>query len=305
MEKKTIGAFIAVLRKAAGMTQRELAERLNVSDKSVSRWERDECAPDLTLIPVMAEMFGVTSDELLRGERRAADAPEEASKFIREKGSREYRNLLRTRLRRMQNLCLIPICLMLVGFFGALLIASFPISGDIAFWAAMIFYAVAAVLFFAFLRSARIDRGDAPDDSAWCAHQNEITRKGTWYFIWLWILFVMTPWALTGLGQTETWQTLAVCGAFAALSAFLIIRLILRPILLRRELFIVPEEEKPIEKKKHRLLLVISVPVISVMWFVTWIAEQFFNTLIHPFLLLAMAAGLVVGLYHLLARRYR
>lgn len=47
MEKKTIGGFIAALRKANGMTQRELAEKLNVSDKSISRWERDETAPDL------------------------------------------------------------------------------------------------------------------------------------------------------------------------------------------------------------------------------------------------------------------
>lgn len=69
MEKKTIGSFIAVLRKANGMTQKELAEKLNVSDKTVSRWERDESAPDLTLIPVIAEIFNVTSDELLRGEK--------------------------------------------------------------------------------------------------------------------------------------------------------------------------------------------------------------------------------------------
>ena len=72
MEKKTIGKFIAVLRKANGMTQKDLADRLFVSDKTVSRWERDEGAPDLSLIPVIAELFGVTCDELLRGERRPA-----------------------------------------------------------------------------------------------------------------------------------------------------------------------------------------------------------------------------------------
>ena len=71
MEKKTMGSFLAALRRANGMTQKELAERLNVSDKSVSRWERDDGAPDLALIPVIAEVFGVTCDELLRGERRA------------------------------------------------------------------------------------------------------------------------------------------------------------------------------------------------------------------------------------------
>lgn len=70
MERKTIGGFIAALRKANGMTQKELAEKLNVSDKTVSRWERDDGAPDLSVIPAIAEIFGVTCDELLRGERK-------------------------------------------------------------------------------------------------------------------------------------------------------------------------------------------------------------------------------------------
>ena len=72
MEEKTIGKFITALRRANGMTQKELAEKLYVSDKTVSRWERDESAPDLALIPAIAEIFGITCDELLRGERRSA-----------------------------------------------------------------------------------------------------------------------------------------------------------------------------------------------------------------------------------------
>ena len=62
---------------------------LNVSDKAISRWERDETAPDLSLIPVLADIFDVTSDELLRGQRgnyKAIDSKYEAkqtkSKFI-------------------------------------------------------------------------------------------------------------------------------------------------------------------------------------------------------------------------------
>ena len=69
MEKKTIGAFLAVLRKANGMTQQQVADRLNVSNKTISKWERDETLPDITLIPALAEMFHVTSDEILRGQR--------------------------------------------------------------------------------------------------------------------------------------------------------------------------------------------------------------------------------------------
>ena len=76
MEKKTLGSFISALRRAQGLTQQEVADRLAVSNKAVSRWERDEAMPDITLLPAIADLFGVTVDELLRGERkRAADAP--------------------------------------------------------------------------------------------------------------------------------------------------------------------------------------------------------------------------------------
>ena len=81
MEKKTIGTFIAALRKANGLTQQELADKLNVSNKAVSRWERDECAPDITLVPALAEIFGVTCDELLKGERILSDTKEKSEKI--------------------------------------------------------------------------------------------------------------------------------------------------------------------------------------------------------------------------------
>ncbi len=74
--KKSIGQFIAALRKANGMTQQDIADRLNVSNKAVSRWERDECAPDISLIPALAELLGVSCDELLKGERIFGSEPE-------------------------------------------------------------------------------------------------------------------------------------------------------------------------------------------------------------------------------------
>lgn len=80
MEKKSIGSFIAALRKASGLTQKQLADKLNVSDKAVSRWERDEAMPDILLLPAIADLFGVTVDELLRGERmREAPTRESAT----------------------------------------------------------------------------------------------------------------------------------------------------------------------------------------------------------------------------------
>ena len=67
MEAKSIGKFIATLRKANGYTQAQLAEQLGVSNKTISNWENEVSYPDLSLIPVIADLFNVTSDELLRG----------------------------------------------------------------------------------------------------------------------------------------------------------------------------------------------------------------------------------------------
>lgn len=69
MENKSIGKFISALRKERGLTQKELGDRLFVSDKTISRWERDDCSPEISLLPLIAEVFDVTTDELLRGER--------------------------------------------------------------------------------------------------------------------------------------------------------------------------------------------------------------------------------------------
>ena len=79
MEKKTLGSFISALRRAQGLTQQEVADRLAVSNKAVSRWERDEAMPDILLLPAIADLFGVTVDELLRGERMREATPRESA----------------------------------------------------------------------------------------------------------------------------------------------------------------------------------------------------------------------------------
>ena len=75
MDAKKTGALIAERRKAHGLTQKELAGRLMVSDKAVSKWETGAGYPEVTLLPLLAETLGITVDELLAGELRA-DAPE-------------------------------------------------------------------------------------------------------------------------------------------------------------------------------------------------------------------------------------
>ena len=142
MEQKSIGSFIAVLRKANGMTQRELAEKLNVSDKAVSRWERDECAPDLTLIPVLAEIFGITSDELLRGERATQRQTEEAQA---NKTKKQLDRLLQANATKLKIRSIISGGIALAGLFAAMICNSAFLRASLGFFAGCVFYAAAAV----------------------------------------------------------------------------------------------------------------------------------------------------------------
>ena len=72
--KKTLGTMIAELRKQRGMTQLELAEKMGVTDKAVSKWERDLSCPDINSLPNLAEILGVSVDELMQI-KKEADAP--------------------------------------------------------------------------------------------------------------------------------------------------------------------------------------------------------------------------------------
>ena len=67
MKKQTFGAMLAALRKEKGMTQLELAEQMGVTDKAVSKWERDLSFPDVTSLPRLAEILEVSVDELMQG----------------------------------------------------------------------------------------------------------------------------------------------------------------------------------------------------------------------------------------------
>ncbi len=66
----TLGKRIVAHRKRLGLTQDQLAERLGVTAQAVSKWENDQSCPDITMLPKLAEIFGVTTDELLGLEKK-------------------------------------------------------------------------------------------------------------------------------------------------------------------------------------------------------------------------------------------
>lgn len=67
MDNRQVGNFIAGLRKSKSMTQKELAEKLGVTDKAVSKWERGLGYPDISILPSLADVFAVTVEEILSG----------------------------------------------------------------------------------------------------------------------------------------------------------------------------------------------------------------------------------------------
>ena len=84
MDAKKLGLFIAQLRKEQNMTQADLARKLQVTDKAVSKWERGLGLPDINSIEPLADALGVTVLEIMRSERIPAEdvTPENASEVI-------------------------------------------------------------------------------------------------------------------------------------------------------------------------------------------------------------------------------
>ena len=65
MNNQSMGDMISTLRKEKGMTQKDLADRLSITDKAVSKWERNLAFPDTATIPGLAEILGISVEELM------------------------------------------------------------------------------------------------------------------------------------------------------------------------------------------------------------------------------------------------
>ncbi|MBQ7323209.1 MAG: helix-turn-helix domain-containing protein [Clostridia bacterium] len=200
MEKKTIGKWIAILRKANGMTQKELAEKLFVSDKTVSRWERDECDPDLALIPVIADIFGITTDELLRGERKNMDKEENEGGRYALKGEKQFKNMVYMRKKKHDNLTLISILLSIVGFLVGILCNFGFLNGITGFVFAIIFLVASEVCQGCFMRNDRLPIDEDDPHKEGLAQMNAFFVQRFVQISWLnWLVFAWSlPFAMTG-----------------------------------------------------------------------------------------------------------
>lgn len=81
MSNRSMGEMISSLRKEKGMTQSDLAEKMNVTDKAVSKWERNLSCPDINSIPKLAQILGISVDELLNVQKSEASTNSKVNKI--------------------------------------------------------------------------------------------------------------------------------------------------------------------------------------------------------------------------------
>ena len=113
MDNKRIGGFISAQRKQMSMTQQDLAQKLNITNKAVSKWETGEGYPDISVLPALAQILNVTVDEILKGEKDDSRRQSGSACRIKEtKQQAEY--LLENSMRHFS--IQYPICLGIVLF---------------------------------------------------------------------------------------------------------------------------------------------------------------------------------------------
>ena len=133
MDQQKIGRFIAQTRKENSLTQEQLAEKLGVSNRSISRWENGKNMPDVSLFQPLCDTLGITMEELLDGERKIIAEPKQPlpPNAISETHLLDYTHYLKRRSRVKVMvlafivaafLCMIPIFAILAAnktFFGS------------------------------------------------------------------------------------------------------------------------------------------------------------------------------------------
>lgn len=139
MAENQMGEFLAALRKSKGYTQQEVAEKLGVSNKTVSSWETGASCPDISMLPVLAELYNVTCDEIIRGKRLS---PQEA---VPEKREKAMERLYQKQKTDLATTCWIAGGLTALGILLCSLIGYAALESLIGFFIGLIFLAASVV----------------------------------------------------------------------------------------------------------------------------------------------------------------
>ena len=120
MDQLKVGKFIADCRKEKGLTQMQLAERLGITDKAISKWERGIAMPDSSIMLALCEQLGITVNELLSGEKISMDNNQKNEELLLEM-AKELERKNKTIWSAMWAIMAVSF----LGLFGGLFVAAF------------------------------------------------------------------------------------------------------------------------------------------------------------------------------------
>lgn len=306
MEKKTIGAFIAALRKASGMTQQELADKLTVSNKAVSRWERDECAPDISLIPAIAEIFDVTCDELLKGER-IINSPTQPPKS-EPKVEKQKKAIVNRALGNYKIMCCTSIAGALIGFILMLGI-SYGFDDPVIGFVLMLIFEIAA-LFVAIIGTVKIKEisGDSETlevlDTSLIAKINKVLGNYSFasFFSALTAILMSIPLLV---GDFPYYNVVISFGSYLRLVLPVVLLLILAFLYCKKPIIaLITGVKTPRGNKKYKLwcdlfgivpfVLLIIADVLKVVFGLNDVAILVFDIVDIALLVIALVAGILL-----------
>lgn len=155
MENNRMGEFLAALRKSKGYTQQEVADTLGVSNKTVSSWETGASCPDISMLPVLAELYGVTCDEIIHGRRLGAEETPSPSK--RKKATER---LLQRQKTNLFTLSWIAGGLAGLAFLLTSIVGYAALKSLLAFFLGLIFHAASVITAVICIRRFRFKAGD-------------------------------------------------------------------------------------------------------------------------------------------------
>lgn len=136
-----IGAFVQQLRKEQNMTQKELAMQLGITDKAVSKWERGLSCPDISLLIPLAKILGVTTSELLNGER-AEEPPQEHVENVVEEALEYSGKSRKIRFEKLRKNIMTILSASFLLAAGICVICDFCITGNVS-WSLIVIEALA------------------------------------------------------------------------------------------------------------------------------------------------------------------
>ena len=203
ISKEAFGSFVSALRKEKGLTQKELAEQLYISNKAVSKWETGTTLPDTALLMPLAEALGVTVTELLKCQRLTQEESRQSEELVKtviqlsEGGLQKYRS---DRWKR-------GIQLLLSAIIGALEIWLMLLYGytwdelSVALLTMMVLMALFGTYFCVFAKERLPDYYDSNRVSAFADGFLRMNIPGVYFnnSNWPYIVRAMQLWAMIGL----------------------------------------------------------------------------------------------------------